>query len=326
VGASQVSGADTVSYTYDSWNRLKTAISSSSTDYAYGYDPDSNLSSKTVGSAQTTYTYNAASELTGAGSTSYGYDGNGSLSTVNGTTYAAYNAMDQTISISPAGGSSTTFSYAGATQDERTARGSTTFVNHLLGVGSEKTGTTTTYYRWSDESTEPFALTSERIGASGPRYYYLFDGLGSVVGVVDASGNVVDTYAYEPYGKITSSTGTVANPWRFAGAYFDTQTGLYHMGARYYDPNLQRWTQQDPKSGHLMTPLSLNRYLYADDDPLNRMDPIGTNSCGLGSLLVDIWGFWTVTLFALGGATFGVTTAVAATFLVASALIYFLCD
>src|SRR5260370_17974209 len=74
-------------------------------------------------------------------------------------------------------------------------------------------------------------------------------------------------------GNLTSSTGSVANPWRFAGGYFDSSTGLYKFGTRYYNPGFGRWSQQDPLRGQLNDPTSLNRYVYAGDDPVNLTDP-----------------------------------------------------
>jgi RHS repeat-associated protein len=95
------------------------------------------------------------------------------------------------------------------------------------------------------------------------------------VGLTDSNGTLVETYQYDPDGNLTSSTGSVANPWRFAGGYFDSGTGLYKFGARYYDPTLGRWSQQDPLSGKLTDPNSLNRYLYVSDDPVSLTDPSG---------------------------------------------------
>jgi RHS repeat-associated protein len=106
----------------------------------------------------------------------------------------------------------------------------------------------------------------------------LFDGLGSIVGLTDSNGTLVSTYQYDPYGNLTSSTGSVANPWRFAGGYFDSSTGLYKYGTRYYDSAIGRWSQQDPVRGHLDDPTSLNRYLYAGDDPVNFTDPSGRDA------------------------------------------------
>jgi RHS repeat-associated protein len=96
-----------------------------------------------------------------------------------------------------------------------------------------------------------------------------------VVGLTDSNGTLVSTYQYDPYGNLLSSTGSVANPWRFAGGYFDSSTGLYKYGTRYYNPGFGRWSQQDPLRGHLDDPTSLNRYLYAGDDPVNFTDPSG---------------------------------------------------
>jgi RHS repeat-associated protein len=95
------------------------------------------------------------------------------------------------------------------------------------------------------------------------------------VGLTDSNGTLVETYQYDPDGNLTSSTGSVANPWRFAGGYYDSGTGLYKFGARYYDPTLGRWSQQDPVRGQLTDPNSLNRYLYVGDDPVSLTDPSG---------------------------------------------------
>ncbi|MCP9492010.1 MAG: RHS repeat-associated core domain-containing protein, partial [Solirubrobacteraceae bacterium MAG38_C4-C5] len=61
---------------------------------------------------------------------------------------------------------------------------------------------------------------------------------------------------------------------RFAGQYLDTQTGHYKIGLRYYDPQLARWTQQDPLTGY-MDPRRANPYIYAGQDPINQTDPTG---------------------------------------------------
>jgi hypothetical protein len=67
-----------------------------------------------------------------------------------------------------------------------------------------------------------------------------------VVGLTDAAGSLVDgkRYQYEPYGKQLDGPSSVPNPWRFAGAYFDSETGFYKMGARYFDPSVGRFTEQ----------------------------------------------------------------------------------
>src|SRR6266545_4918487 len=66
----------------------------------------------------------------------------------------------------------------------------------------------------------------------------------------------------------STATGTVANPWRYASGLFDSQTGLTKFGARYYDPDLSRFTQRDPSGQDLP-------YAYAGCDPVNNVDPTG---------------------------------------------------
>jgi len=66
--------------------------------------------------------------------------------------------------------------------------------------------------------------------------------------------------------------------------FYDSTTGLYKFGIRYYDPTLGRWTQQDPLGGSLFDPSTGNRYIYADDDPTNLTDPHGSISVSGGAI------------------------------------------
>jgi len=97
-------------------------------------------------------------------------------------------------------------------------------------------------------------------------YYYLHDGLGSTIALVDSTGAVKNTYSYDPWGKSTGVTGSVPNPFRYVGAMLDSSTGLYKMGERYYDPSIGRFTQEDPAGGG---------YGYADGNPINFVDTTG---------------------------------------------------
>lgn len=71
---------------------------------------------------------------------------------------------------------------------------------------------------------------------------------------------------------------SVANPIRFQGQHLDSQTGLYKMGLRYYDPTIGRWTQKDPLNLY-QDPKQANRYAYAGSDPVNNADPSGATYC-----------------------------------------------
>jgi RHS repeat-associated protein len=105
--------------------------------------------------------------------------------------------------------------------------------------------------------------------------YYISDRMGTVDALTNGQGQVVSTYKYTPYGSLTNSPGGPPNPIRFQGQYQDTETGRYHMGTRYYDPSLPRWTQGDPLN-LFQDPRQANRYAYAGDDPINATDPTGS--------------------------------------------------
>ena len=93
--------------------------------------------------------------------------------------------------------------------------------------------------------------------------------------LTDSSGNVKNTYAYDPWGNSLGKTEAVSNPWQFASGFYDATTGLYKFGTRYYSPTLGRWTQQDPVGGTVGTVGSGNAYVYAGDNPVMMTDPSG---------------------------------------------------
>ena len=68
---------------------------------------------------------------------------------------------------------------------------------------------------------------------NGNRYFYHFDGSGSVVALTGTNGIVSERYTYGPYGESTN-TSTVGNPYRYTGRELDAETGLYYYRARYY--------------------------------------------------------------------------------------------
>ena len=116
---------------------------------------------------------------------------------------------------------------------------------------------------------------------------YEADGLGSVRGLLDVSGAKTDTYAYEAFGSTLLSTGTDANPYRFAGERLVDSVGLYQNRARWMDTRTGRFVSVDPAEGKPSAPLSLHRYLYGSADPTNRGDPSGRFD-GLAGLMVNL--------------------------------------
>jgi len=112
---------------------------------------------------------------------------------------------------------------------------------------------------------------------SAPRYFYLHDRLGSVRQIIDNQGLVKNTYTYEPFGELyaTETTENVSNPFKFTGQYFDSEIDEYYLRARQYDPHIYRFTSRDPAFANFLEPLTLHKYLYCINDPINRIDPAG---------------------------------------------------
>jgi len=106
------------------------------------------------------------------------------------------------------------------------------------------------------------------------KYFYLHDRLGSVRLVIDDSGAVKNSYTYEPFGEMfaTECTETTENPFKFAGQWFDAEVEEYYLRARQYNPHLSRFTSRDPVFGKAEQPLTMHKYLYCGNGPIDRVD------------------------------------------------------
>jgi RHS repeat-associated protein len=96
-----------------------------------------------------------------------------------------------------------------------------------------------------------------------------------VTALTDSSGNVVATYEYDAFGNLIKETGSVENPYRYAGYRYDTVTGLYYLQSRYYHPEIGRFLTRDSFEGFKGGPLSLNRYAYVENNPVTNADHDG---------------------------------------------------
>jgi RHS repeat-associated protein len=112
---------------------------------------------------------------------------------------------------------------------------------------------------------------------NAPRFFYLHDRLGSVRLVINSTGDVNDTYTYNPFGEMFAAecNETVSNPFKFTGQFYDSETGQYYLRARMYDPLLIRFTSRDPVFGKFEEPMTLHKYLYCGNNPLNYTDAAG---------------------------------------------------
>jgi RHS repeat-associated protein len=110
------------------------------------------------------------------------------------------------------------------------------------------------------------------------RYYYVYDGHGSVRALTDQSGIVTDTYDYDAYGNLLSKTGTTENDYLYVGEQYNASKGLYYLRARYMDPSTGTFISMDSYSGSNSDPITLHKYLYANANPVVYSDHTGNFS------------------------------------------------
>jgi len=108
--------------------------------------------------------------------------------------------------------------------------------------------------------------------------FYLLDAHSGVRHLLNALGAITDSYSYDGFGNTIATSGTTPNDLLYRGERFDAQLGQYYLRARYYDPATGRFSQMDPWSGSLANPVTLNKYLYANGDPIQLADPTGRES------------------------------------------------
>jgi len=114
-------------------------------------------------------------------------------------------------------------------------------------------------------------------------YFYVHDRLGSVRMVVDDTGAAVCSYTYRPYGAFyegESGPSGFDNPWKYTGQWYDAEIRQYYLRARQYDPTMMRFTSKDPVAGSYEESLTLHKYLYCLNNPINRVDRSGRISLG----------------------------------------------
>ncbi|RDH41396.1 RHS repeat-associated core domain-containing protein [Zooshikella ganghwensis] len=128
-------------------------------------------------------------------------------------------------------------------------------------------------------------------------YYYVYDGKGNIVGVVNQANEVVAGYHYEPFGKRVSKSGTFEQPFGFSTKRYDEDTGLLYYGYRYYIPHQSIWLTRDP----LGERGGINLYGFVDSNPIMYVDPYGLFEFG-GMMAA---GFKGAVIGATGGAITG---------------------
>ncbi|KWX80493.1 hypothetical protein AMQ84_03375 [Paenibacillus riograndensis] len=280
-------------WTESIWNTKGSAVLSG---YSYGYDNNGNRVSvrevrKGSSTAQTTsYGYDALNRLVSitrpdGGKTTYTYDVRGNRQTLSDTSNVSLDPVDtsytydlqNTLTSVTKGGSTTSFKYyADGLRFMKTNGSTQTQVNYNLNgeVISQEKIVSGVFVDQANFVRGDRVLVKKDKKASKD-YYYLYNGHGDVVQIVDTNGAVINNYTYDEWGNITSEVEGTSNSFKYSGEVYDPEIGLYYLRARYYDPSMGRFLNEDTVEGQIDNPLTQNLYTYVHNNPLRYADPSG---------------------------------------------------
>jgi len=252
-----------------------------SRSWAHGYDAASNRKSLTApdGSANI-YNYNTLNRLSTLtnslnGQLGFSYDANGNtLSDASASfTWDFENRLTQAV-VPGTNGGTTTFKYDpfGRRIQKSGPLGTTNYLYDGANLLEELDSSGNVLARYTHGVAVDEDLATLRNGTSS---YYQQDGLGSITSLSSSAGALAQTYAYDNFGKVTASTGTLTNPFQYTGHEFDSESGLYFDRARYFDPSAGRFLSQDP----IRFRGGLNFYACVRNNPVVFKDVFGYQGC-----------------------------------------------
>ena len=261
----------TTLYQYDALNQLQRVDYPAYSEELF-YDKAGNRARRLVGGEEELYQYdprNRLMALTRGGVTApFQYDNAGNLLQDDKARYS-YDAFNRTVKVETFDGNVQVNRYdAEGLRHEMEENGRLVrFIFHKGEAVAEQ-----------EENSNVIRLIrgSELIARSSDSesartyYHYASDEMGSTTHIVDESGNVQNRYAYDAWGKIEVKEEAVPNRFTYYGQQIDPITQQYYLRARFYNPVIGRFTQEDTYRGD-----GLNLYAYCHSNPIYYTDPSG---------------------------------------------------
>ena len=274
-------------YQYDDLYRLtrETITNPLGPVYAksFVYDPVGNRLNQTTtgeGAAVVDYTYDNRDRLLTENSTTYGWDDNGNLTSKSGEATYFWDFENRLVRVEKTDGTVVTHAYDADGNRVRTEvtppTGPPQVTNFLVDTSgplshvvaeTDASGTFLALYVRSDD------LVS--VVRPGQNNFYHGDGLGSTRRLTDEIANITNSYEYTAFGEPLKHVGLDLQPYTFAGEPIDRNLSFYYNRARWMDPGAARFLSIDPFAGFPADPASLQKYLYANANPVNTIDPSG---------------------------------------------------
>jgi len=226
------------------------------------------------------FSFNADDEVSGES-----YDQNGNVTAADSKTFT-YDSENHLLSMTN-GATSATMVYDGdGNRVAKTVGGVTTYylVDDLNPTGYAQVideltgGAVSRIYTYGLQRINE----NQPISGSWTPSFYGYDGGGNVRQLTNIAGTVTDSYEYDAYGNSFTVSGTTPNEMMYRGEQYDSDLGLYYLRARYYNPLTGRFMSRDSNEpgpfdsdGNPVDPRGLHKYLYANGDPINGIDPTG---------------------------------------------------
>ena len=284
-------GKLTNKYVYDSLNELKEEYDYVNKFYInYSYDGAGNLQNKYEQVLDPTYGYPTGTQngntyeytdtswkdkLTKVNGSNISYDANGNpLTYRDGMTFEWENGrILKKISTSD---KSVQMSYdSNGMRTQKTVDGVKTnyyYDSNKNLIALVKGNDTLLFYYDSDGSATSFSY-------NGTMYFYVKNLQGDVIRIIDLAGTEVASYVYDAWGNIKDTKGEPTireiNPIRYRGYVYDTETGLYYLQSRYYDPFVGRFLNADDTHYIMFPSLMANLYTYCDNNAISNTDTNG---------------------------------------------------
>ena len=228
-----------------------------------------------------TYTNGTANQLATINGNPVTHDFNGNLlsGNLNGTTphTLTFDFEDRLLSLTTAGQTNSNRYDGRGHRLETTQGGSTTryvvdphaSLSQIM-AETDTTGNVTAYYLY-------FGGLAARVLPNGTASYYHVNHQGSIIALTAGDGSITDTYQYDPFGVPMGSTGSSTNHFRYLGGFglWDNGDGTVFARARHFDPLLGRFLSRDPLRGTDTGTQTINRYIYALNNPLRFTDASG---------------------------------------------------
>jgi RHS repeat-associated protein len=270
-------GGVSENYSFDAIDQVTGANYGGARNVSYNYDSVGNRTSVVDNAVTTNYSTNNLNQYTSVAGVAHGSDTNGNLVSGQGIfLYDSYNRLTQAV----VGANTVLFSYDCMSRVvKRTSNGIPLFLIYdgwSLIEERDASGTVLQKYV-NGVHIDEILLKSNAFGS----VYYHQDALGSVTQLTDSSGNIVEKYTYDIFGKASTFGGLNlqpiasslhANRFLFTGRECLFELGLYDYRNRVYSCELGRFLQTDPirfKAG------DVNLYRYCGNDITDRIDPLG---------------------------------------------------